>query len=183
MFGIGAQEMVFLAIIALLVFGPKRLPELARTLGKGMAEFRRASADLRGALSMEADAAPSARRETADPRENRDLAPPEQMGEGVPPAPVPEPAAASDDGTAEREAAEAAVLAELADEANDEKHRHPADGGGPGPQPTPVEPPADERQGQLFASDAPDASEPATADEPEPHDGPPGTVPAKAARD
>ena len=36
MFGIGVQEMAFLAIIALLVFGPKRLPELARTLAASL---------------------------------------------------------------------------------------------------------------------------------------------------
>ena len=37
-------------VVALLVFGPKRLPELARSLGRGMAEFRRASTDLRQTL-------------------------------------------------------------------------------------------------------------------------------------
>ena len=40
-------------VIALLVFGPRRLPELARSLGKGLAEFRRASSDLRDAVSAE----------------------------------------------------------------------------------------------------------------------------------
>lgn len=50
MFGIGATEMVLILVVALLVFGPKRLPDLARSLGKGMAEFRRASNDLRHTL-------------------------------------------------------------------------------------------------------------------------------------
>jgi Tat protein translocase TatB subunit len=47
MFGIGMTELIVIFAIALIVLGPKRLPELARSLGKGIAEFRRASMDLR----------------------------------------------------------------------------------------------------------------------------------------
>ncbi|MEN8181969.1 MAG: twin-arginine translocase TatA/TatE family subunit [Myxococcota bacterium] len=50
MFGIGMQELAVILLIALVVFGPKRLPELARSLGKGLGEFRRASTDLRQSL-------------------------------------------------------------------------------------------------------------------------------------
>jgi sec-independent protein translocase protein TatA len=39
-FGIGATEIVILLIVALLVFGPKRLPEMGRSLGRGMREFK-----------------------------------------------------------------------------------------------------------------------------------------------
>ncbi len=42
MFGIGMQEIVLICVIALIVVGPKKLPELARALGKGYGEFRRA---------------------------------------------------------------------------------------------------------------------------------------------
>jgi sec-independent protein translocase protein TatB len=49
-FGIGATELIVIMVVALLIFGPKRLPELARSLGRGMAEFRRASSDLRQTL-------------------------------------------------------------------------------------------------------------------------------------
>jgi Tat protein translocase TatB subunit len=47
MFGIGMTELLVIFVIGLIVLGPKKLPELARTLGKSLAEFRRASNDLR----------------------------------------------------------------------------------------------------------------------------------------
>ena len=47
MFGIGMTELVVIFVIGLIVLGPRRLPELAKSLGRSMAEFRRASTDLR----------------------------------------------------------------------------------------------------------------------------------------
>ena len=52
---IGFPELIVIFVIALLVFGPKRLPELGRSLGRGMAEFRRASSDLRNSVEREID--------------------------------------------------------------------------------------------------------------------------------
>ena len=50
---LGWQEMVFLFILALLVFGPKKLPELGRTIGKALTEFRRASSELKSTFDRE----------------------------------------------------------------------------------------------------------------------------------
>jgi sec-independent protein translocase protein TatA len=50
-FNLGAPELIFILVLALLIFGPKKLPQLGRTLGKGMAEFRRASTELQRAIN------------------------------------------------------------------------------------------------------------------------------------
>lgn len=50
-FGIGPMELLLILVIALVVFGPKRLPEIGRALGKGLREFRRATSDLSRATS------------------------------------------------------------------------------------------------------------------------------------
>jgi len=60
MFGIGMSELLVILIVALIIFGPTRLPELARSLGRAMAEFRRASTDLRSSFE-EAAREPSAK--------------------------------------------------------------------------------------------------------------------------
>ena len=52
---IGVPEMLFILILALLIFGPKKLPEVGRTIGKGLGEFRRASNDLKRTISREID--------------------------------------------------------------------------------------------------------------------------------
>jgi len=46
MFGIGVPELLVILVVALIVLGPKRLPDVAKALGKGLAEFRKATADL-----------------------------------------------------------------------------------------------------------------------------------------
>ena len=43
MFGIGVSELLIIIVVALLVVGPKRLPDLARSLGKGFSEFKKAT--------------------------------------------------------------------------------------------------------------------------------------------
>jgi len=55
MFGIGMTEMLLIAALALVVLGPKKLPDLARSLGKGFAEFKRATNELKSAMDLETE--------------------------------------------------------------------------------------------------------------------------------
>jgi sec-independent protein translocase protein TatB len=57
MFGIGSTELLVILVVALIVIGPSKLPDIMRTLGKGMAEFRRMSTDVKSTLEAEVDRA------------------------------------------------------------------------------------------------------------------------------
>jgi len=50
MFDIGFQELILILVVALIVFGPRRLPELGRALGRAMREFRRATEEFRSTV-------------------------------------------------------------------------------------------------------------------------------------
>ena len=85
---LGTTELLVIALVALILFGPRKLPEIGRTVGKGLAEFRRASDDFKRTWEYEvelerrketaeagADSAPAA--EAVD-----DASPPPPAGEG-----------------------------------------------------------------------------------------------------
>jgi TatA/E family protein of Tat protein translocase len=84
--------MILIMVVALLVFGPKRLPELARSLGRGLAEFRRASSDLRRSMDLDLDSNPLS---TPDP----ETLPPAQAGSSISPA-LPNSSASTDEADA-----------------------------------------------------------------------------------
>lgn len=97
MFGsIGGPELIVIFVVALLIFGPRKLPELGRMLGKGLSEFRRAAADLKDSLEVEV-----AREESsARPSRREDgstvaaALPPGSVSEPGPSDPAPETVAA-----------------------------------------------------------------------------------------
>ena len=90
MFGIGMQEIVLICVIALIVVGPKKLPELARALGKGYGEFRRAFDEMRRTVETDFQT-DEIRRTLLDlpPRPGPVAAPPPESLLVQQPAPVP----------------------------------------------------------------------------------------------
>lgn len=55
MFGIGMPELLLILAIALIVIGPKKLPDLAKSLGRAMREFKRATSDFKESLELDGD--------------------------------------------------------------------------------------------------------------------------------
>lgn len=53
MFGLGVPELIVIFIIALLVFGPKKLPDLGKSIGRGIAEFKRATSEVKESIETE----------------------------------------------------------------------------------------------------------------------------------
>ena len=69
MFGtLGGPELFLILVIALIVFGPKKLPEIGKNLGKMIGEFRRASNDFQRTIEQEVDAVNRAQQEVAAPQ-------------------------------------------------------------------------------------------------------------------
>ena len=103
MFGpIGMPELLIIFVIALIVFGPRKLPDLGKSLGRSLAEFKRASNDLRSTLEEEIriedptpkpvrTAKPAATPDKNDKKAKKDDSPPSNQGSATPSeAPKPE---------------------------------------------------------------------------------------------
>ena len=98
MFEIGMQEILVLLVIALVVIGPKKLPEMAKALGKGYGEFRRAFEDMRSSINV--DMKTDEEKERLREIRERVQPPPETTPPEAGTAPqgdVPAPAPSSDD--------------------------------------------------------------------------------------
>ncbi len=93
MFGIGFQEILIILVIVLILFGPKRLPDLAKSIGKGVAEFKKASDEVRQGIEE------AIREEEAKP-EGKTPEPPgageASQGAGPPPSADPQAARAEE---------------------------------------------------------------------------------------
>ena len=73
MFGIGVQEMVLVGLLFLVIFGPSKLPEMARDLGRFVNEARRSVEEFKEDLVSEEDGGRERRRKVRGPEEKRDL--------------------------------------------------------------------------------------------------------------
>jgi sec-independent protein translocase protein TatA len=74
-FGIGPWEIFLILIVALIVIGPGKIPEIARTLGRTVRAIRKASAELTTAVTRELEAAEKAEKESAPPQTRGNLPP------------------------------------------------------------------------------------------------------------
>ena len=73
MFGIGVQEMLLVGLLFLVIFGPSKLPEMARDLGRFVNEARRSVEEFKEDLVSEEDGGQEPRKKVRGPEENRDL--------------------------------------------------------------------------------------------------------------
>jgi TatA/E family protein of Tat protein translocase len=94
---IGAPELIIILIIALVILGPGKLPDVAQSLGKSVREFRKAATDLTDATKLEPDKPSAALPSNTGPAPNTlsEASAPNQLGT----APAPKPAS-TDDGDA-----------------------------------------------------------------------------------
>jgi sec-independent protein translocase protein TatA len=103
-FNIGPMELILILVLALIVFGPKKLPEIAKGLGKAISDFQKASQGLTEDLNRELSAStPPAEKEGTEP-------PPQELAQ--PPAPELAQPQASEPGVAPPPEASAAPAAE-----------------------------------------------------------------------
>lgn len=107
MFGIGGPELLIICVVALIVIGPKKLPEMLRSLGKGVAEFKRVGNDVKTTLDDEVSKAEAEarKREVEEELARRKAEKAKQEAEAAASGPGPESGKAEQD-TAQAEAAE-----------------------------------------------------------------------------
>ncbi len=83
MFGIGMQELLIILVVALIVFGPKKLPELAKSLGRGFAEFKRTADDFHSSMLADTNADANPRTSTVSQRQQGMVLGIERAEEGI----------------------------------------------------------------------------------------------------
>jgi len=89
MFNMGPSEIMVILLIALMVFGPKKLPEIGRTVGKSLQQFRKAQSDIKAELRShlnpddETSGAPSTTAEQPDPDQQSLFTQPDQSATSV----------------------------------------------------------------------------------------------------
>jgi sec-independent protein translocase protein TatA len=80
MFGsIGMPELIIILVIALIIFGPRKLPELGKSLGRSINEFKRASADLQNTLEQEIKLEEQKEKQAKEPEQSRFTPPPDHF--------------------------------------------------------------------------------------------------------
>jgi sec-independent protein translocase protein TatB len=84
MFGIGTSEILIVLVIALLLLGPKEIPKIARTIGRGMRELERAKDELKQTIEFEAEKADKEEASAKDSGEKeskeQEPTPPDDLG-------------------------------------------------------------------------------------------------------
>ena len=88
MFGIGSTELLIICVVALVVLGPSKLPEILRTFGKGLAEFRKLSSDVKSTLDTEVRRAEDEGREREREAKRKREEAREKAAEAAPPKPA-----------------------------------------------------------------------------------------------
>ena len=83
MFGIGLPELILIMAVALIVVGPDKLPELAKSLGKGIVELKKAAAGLKESLNEDEEETPAWNQEDIDKHPNKLLDAYKDLPEGV----------------------------------------------------------------------------------------------------
>ncbi len=99
---LGLSEMIFIFLLALLIFGPKKMPEIGRQIGRALAEFRRASNEFKAQIESEIQ-----NLETAEASKPQILPPAKAVEGAIPNSPPPVVTAATEEVVPQQAAAKA----------------------------------------------------------------------------